>query len=108
MNLSVAGHHVEVTPPIREYLTGKLDRVLRHFDEVTNVSVVLSVEKLQQKAAATVHVRGRDLHAEAVDQDLYASIDALADKLDREMIRHKEKHQGRHGPALKHQAIAED
>ncbi len=108
MNVSIAGHHVEVTPPIREYLMGKLDRVLRHFDEVTKVNVVLSVEKLEQKAAATLHVRGRDLHAEATDQDMYASIDALADKLDREVIRHKEKHQGRHGAALKHQPVDQD
>jgi putative sigma-54 modulation protein len=107
MNLSVAGHHVEVTPPIRQYLEEKLDRVLRHFDDVTTVNVVLSVEKLQQKAAATLHVRGRDLHAEAVDQDLYASIDALADKLDREVIRHKEKHQNHHGAGIKRQPLAD-
>jgi putative sigma-54 modulation protein len=107
MNLSLAGHHVEITPPIRQYLEGKLDRVLRHFDDVTTVNVVLSVEKLQQKAAATIHVRGRDLHAEAVDQDMYASIDALADKLDREVIRHKEKHQNHHGAGLKRQPLAD-
>ena len=107
MNLSVAGHHVEVTPPIRQYLEEKLDRVLRHFDDVTTVNVVLSVEKLQQKAAATLHVRGRDLHAEAVDQDLYASIDALADKLDREVIRHTEKHQNHHGAGIKRQPLAD-
>ncbi len=107
MNLSLAGHHVEITPPIRQYLEGKLDRVLRHFDDVTTVNVVLSVEKLQQKAAATIHVRGRDLHAEAIDQDMYASIDALADKLDREVIRHKEKNQSHHGAGLKRQPLAD-
>jgi putative sigma-54 modulation protein len=107
MNLSLAGHHVEITPPIREYLEGKLDRVLRHFDDVTTVNVVLSVEKLQQKAAATIHVRGRDLRAEAIEQDMYASIDALADKLDREVIRHKEKNQNHHGAGLKRRPPAD-
>ena len=91
MNLNNTGHHVEVTPAIRDYVTGKLDRVIRHFDSVTSVHVVLSVEKLQQKAEITLHVKGKDIHADAVDGDLYASIDALVDKLDRQVLKYKEK-----------------
>ncbi len=91
MNLNITGHHVEVTPAIREYVTGKLDRVIRHFDHVTSVHVILSVEKLQQKAEITLHVKGKDIHADATNSDLYASIDALVDKLDRQVVKYKEK-----------------
>ena len=90
MNFSVTGHHVDITPAIRAYVVSKLDRVTRHFDHVIDVSVVLTVEKLEQKAEANVHVSGNDLHAEAVDEDMYAAIDALADKLDRMVVKHKE------------------
>lgn len=91
MNLNITGHHVDVTPAIREYVMGKLDRVIRHFDNVTSVHVILSVEKLQQKAEVTLHVKGKDIFADATDADLYASIDMLADKLDRQVVKHKEK-----------------
>lgn len=91
MNLNISGHHIEVTPAIRDYVTGKLDRVIRHFDNVTSVNVILSVEKLQQKAEITLHVKGKDIHADAVNGDLYASIDLLVDKLDRQVVKHKEK-----------------
>lgn len=91
MNLNITGHHVEVTEAIRGYATEKLDRVVRHFDNVTSVNVILSVDKLKQKAEATVHVRGKDIHVESVDADLYAAIDALADKLDRQMQKYKQK-----------------
>ena len=91
MNLNITGHHVEVTPAIRDYVTGKLDKVIRHFDQVTSVNVILSVEKLRQKAEITLHVKGKDIHADAVDADLYASIDLLVDKLDRQVVKHKEK-----------------
>ena len=90
MNLSVTGHHVDITPAIRNYVVSKLERIMRHFDHVIDVSVVLTVEKLQQKAEANIHVSGNDLHAEAVDEDMYAAIDALADKLDRMVVKHKE------------------
>ena len=90
MNFSVTGHHVDITPAIRAYVVSKLDRITRHFDNVIDVSVVLTVEKLEQKAEANVHVSGNDLHAEAVDEDMYAAIDALADKLDRMVVKHKE------------------
>ena len=90
MNLSVTGHHVDITPAIRTYVVSKLDRITRHFDHVIDVTVVLTVEKLEQKAEANIHVSGNDLHAEAVDEDMYAAIDALADKLDRMVVKHKE------------------
>jgi putative sigma-54 modulation protein len=91
MNLSLSGHHVEITPALRAYLTNKLERVQRHFDHVTDMTVVLSVEKLRQKAEATLHVSGASLHADAEDGDMYAAIDALVDKLDRQIKKHKEK-----------------
>jgi putative sigma-54 modulation protein len=91
MNLNITGHHIEVTPAIREYVKGKLDRVLRHFDQVTSSHVILSVDKLQQKAEVTLHVKGKDIFADAIDADLYAAIDLVADKLDRQVVKHKEK-----------------
>ncbi len=91
MNLNITGHHVEVTPAIRDYVTGKLDRVIRHFDNVTSVGVIISVEKLRQKAEVTVHVRGKDIHVESEDSDMYAAIDALTDKLDRQVLKYKTK-----------------
>ena len=75
----------------------KLDRVIRHFDSVTSVGVILSVEKLKQKAEVTLHVRGKDIFVESDDNDMYAAIDLLADKLDRLVIKHKEKKQ-QHAP----------
>ena len=91
MNLHLTGHHLEITPAIRAYVVSKLERINRHFDHVIDVSVVLSVDKLRQKVEANVHLRGKDLRAESVDEDMYAAIDALADKLDRMIRKHKEK-----------------
>ena len=91
MNLNIAGHHVDVTPAIRDYVTSKLDRVIRHFDHVTSVQVILSVDKLVQKAEVTLHVKGKDIFADASHSDLYAAIDLLVDKLDRQVVKHKEK-----------------
>jgi putative sigma-54 modulation protein len=91
MNLNITGHHVEVTPAIADYVKTKLDRVIRHFDNVTSVHVILSVDKLKQKAEVTMHVKGKDIHADSVESDLYAAIDTLADKLDRQVVKHKEK-----------------
>ena len=90
MNLNLTGHRLEITPAIRAYVVSKLERVNRHFDHVIDVSVVMSVDKLRQKIEANVHVRGKDIHAESVDPDMYAAIDALADKLDRQVLKHKE------------------
>ncbi|MHB8494672.1 MAG: ribosome hibernation-promoting factor, HPF/YfiA family [Casimicrobiaceae bacterium] len=91
MNLTLTGNHLEITPAIRAYVMTKIERVNRHFDHVIDVSVVLSVDKLQQRVEANVHVRGKDIHAQSIDADMYAAIDALADKLDRQVLKHKEK-----------------
>lgn len=91
MQVNLSGHHVEITESMRGYVQEKLARLTRHFDHVTNVQCILSVEKLEQKAEATLHLSGNDIFAEAVDEDMYAAIDALADKLDRQVIKHKEK-----------------
>jgi putative sigma-54 modulation protein len=94
MQLNVSGHHVEVTDPLREYVESKFERLQRHFDQITNTQVTLIVEKLVQKAEATVHISGADIFAHAESADMYAAIDALADKLDRQLIKHKEKTRG--------------
>jgi putative sigma-54 modulation protein len=91
MNLSVSGHHLDVTPAIRTYVHSKLERVSRHFDHVIDAHVILTVDKQRQKAEVTLHVRGKDLHCECEDADLYAAIDLLADKLDRQVLRYKDK-----------------
>ncbi len=95
MQINISGHHVDVTPALRDYVTSKLSKLQRHFDNITNSSVTLTVEKLVQKAEATVHVAGADLFATAESEDMYAAIDGLTDKLDRQLIRHKEKTLGR-------------
>lgn len=102
MNLSISGHHLEVTPALREYVTVKLDRIRRHFDQVIDVNVFLSVDKLQQKAEISLHVRGKDLFAEAIHDDLYAAIDALTDKLDRQVLKYKDKRFAHPHDAIKH------
>ena len=103
MNLTISGHHLEVTPALREYVVSKLDRVTRHFDQVVDINVLLTVEKQKEKerrqrAEVTLHVKGRDLFCEQSHEDLYAAIDQLMDKLDRQVCRHKEMMQG-HGHA---------
>jgi putative sigma-54 modulation protein len=91
MQINISGHHVEVTDSMRDYVSSKLERLSNHHDRITSVSVILSVDKLIQKAEATVHVAGKDLFADSAHEDLYTAIDALADKLDRQLIKHKEK-----------------
>lgn len=97
MQISLSGHHVEVTDSLRNYVETKFERLERHFDQVTNIHVVLSVEKLRQKAEATLHIRGHDIHADSVQENMYASIDALTDKLDRQLLKQKEKNQNHRG-----------
>ena len=108
MNLNLTGNHLEITPAIRDYVVAKLERVTRHFDHVIDVNVVLSVDKLRQKVEANLHIRGKDIHAEAIEPDMYAAIDALADKLDRQVLKHKERRAlHRHeGAAIKRNAAA--
>ena len=96
MQLSVTGHHVEVTPSLRGYVEKKFERIGRHFDQVIDVHCVLTVEKLRQKAEATLHVSGSAIHADATKEDMYAAIDRLADKMDRCIKKHKEKRADHH------------
>ncbi|MDH5447197.1 MAG: ribosome-associated translation inhibitor RaiA [Gammaproteobacteria bacterium] len=91
MQLTVSGHHIDLTEAMQSYVENKMERLERHFDQVTNINVILSVEKMRQKAEATIHIRGNDLFANAEDENMYAAIDALVDKLDRQIKKHKEK-----------------
>ncbi len=91
MQINITGHHIDVTDALRSYVSEKLEKIERHFDHVTNVHVVLTVEKQSQKAEANVHVSGADLFAQHESEDMYASIDGLVDKLDRQIVKHKEK-----------------
>jgi putative sigma-54 modulation protein len=96
MNLTISGHHLEVTPALRSYVTTKLDRITRHFDQLVDIKVLLSVENQKEKdrrqrAECNIHVKGNDMFAESSHEDLYAAVDELVDKLDRQVGRHKEK-----------------
>lgn len=91
MQLSITGHHIEVTESLKNYVTEKFAKLDRHFDQVIDVHVILQVEKLAQKAEATVRVNGAKLFAEDTQEDLYAAIDNLIDKLDRQVLKHKDK-----------------
>ncbi|GJM10805.1 MAG: ribosomal subunit interface protein [Lysobacteraceae bacterium] len=91
MQISLTGQHIDITPALREYVSTKMDRIERHFDHVVDVHVVLDVNKLQHRAEATLHLPGRSVFAESTERDMYAAIDGLTDKLDRQIIKHKEK-----------------
>lgn len=91
MQVNISGQHLEVTDTLRSYVNEKFERLARHFDKITNVQVILQVEKLKQKIEATLHVAGGEVVANAEHEDMYAAIDLLADKLDRQLIKHKEK-----------------
>ncbi len=91
MQISLTGHHIDITDSLRDYVGTKFERLERHFDHVSNVHVILTVEKLRQKAEATLHLNGADVFAESVQEDMYAAIDSLVDKLDRQVKKHKEK-----------------
>lgn len=108
MNLQLTGHHVEITPAIREYVTHKLERINRHFDHVIDVNVIMTVEKLDQRIEASVHLSGKDIHVQCHQVDMYAAIDGLIDKLDRQILKHKEKFQvnQRHAPGIKRTAAS--
>lgn len=101
MNLTISGHHLELTPAIREYVESKLSRIKRHFDDVLDITVILSVNKLtekekRQKVEINLHVKGKAMHAEGIAQDMYAAIDCLMDKLDRQVMQYKNKVQEHH------------
>ena len=91
MQISLSGHHIEITDSIRNYVHEKIARLDRHFDQALDIHLVLTVEKLRHKAEATLHVSGGNLHADDVQEDMYAAIDGLVDKLDRQGKKHKEK-----------------
>jgi putative sigma-54 modulation protein len=91
MQISLSGHHVEITDSLRNYVNEKIEKLDRHFDQALDIHVILTVEKLRHKAEATLHVSGSSLHADDVQADMYAAIDGLVDKLDRQGIKHKEK-----------------
>jgi putative sigma-54 modulation protein len=112
MNLTISGHHLEVTAPLREYVLTKLDRVTRHFDQVVDINVLLSIEKQKekerrQKAEVTLHVKGKDIFVESAHQDLYAAIDELIDKLDRQVCRHKDRVQDHHHESPKRLGVVD-
>ncbi|MCZ6500573.1 MAG: ribosome-associated translation inhibitor RaiA [Gammaproteobacteria bacterium] len=96
MQLSITGHHINITPALRNYVDNKLERLERHFENVTDIHCVLSVEKLRHKAEATVQVSGATLFADEVQEDMYAAIDGLVDKLNRRVKKHKEKRRDHH------------
>lgn len=95
MQINISGHHVDLTPSLRDYVSNKMERLERHFDHITTTQVTLSVEKLRQKAEATIHISGADIFAQSESADMYASIDSLVDKLDRQILKHKGKQESR-------------
>ena len=106
MNLTISGHHLEVTPALRGYVTSKLERISRHFDQVVDIQVRLTVDNLKEKdlrqrAECNIHVKGKDLFAECAHADLYAAVDELTDKLDRQVLRYKDKSQAHHHESAK-------
>jgi putative sigma-54 modulation protein len=96
MQLHLTGHHVDITDPLRDYVNEKIERLERHFDHVIDVHVILEVEKLRHKAEGNLLLSGNRIHAEAVEEDMYAAIDGLIDKLDRQVVKHKEKVKDHH------------
>jgi len=106
MNLTISGHHLDVTPALRGYVTSKLERVTRHYEDVVDVKVILTVEnlkekQLRQRAECSIHVKGSEMFAESANADLYAAVDELMDKLDRQVVRHKDRIQNHHHAAPK-------
>jgi putative sigma-54 modulation protein len=102
MQITVSGHHVEVTPALKQYVEKRLERVTRHFDQISGVQCTLTVEKLSHKAEANVQLRGGSVHGEATDTHMYAAIDSLADKLDRLIKKQKEKNTDHHAAEAPH------
>jgi putative sigma-54 modulation protein len=96
MRINISGHHVEVTQALHDYVTSKFEKLERHFDQITHIDVTLIVEKAAHKAEASIHIAGADLFANDSNDNMYAAIDGLSDKLDRQLIKRKEKTQGKH------------
>ena len=91
MQINISGHHVDVTDALKDYVADKMQKLGRHTDDITSIQTILSVEKNRQKAEAKIHVKGADLFANAESEDMYAAIDMMTDKLDRQVLKHKEK-----------------
>lgn len=91
MQINITGHHVDITEPLKAYVDTKFEKLQRHFDNFTQTQVILSVEKISQKAEATLFLGGAKIYAEAIEKDMYAAIDSLTDKLTRQVKKHKEK-----------------
>jgi putative sigma-54 modulation protein len=106
MKVQLSGHHVEITPPLRQYVERKLGRMMRRFDGLIEVHCTLTVEKMRHKADARVHVSGFTFYADVVGDDMYAAIDALADKLDRRVRKHKERVRGHHADEAQKHGLA--
>ncbi|MCF7696652.1 ribosome-associated translation inhibitor RaiA [Mycetohabitans rhizoxinica] len=112
MNLKISGHHLEVTPALREYVVAKLERVLRHFDQVIDGTVLLAVDnhkekEKRQRVEVNLHLKGKDIFVESANGDLYAAIDMLIDKLDRQVLRYKDRLQGHQHEAIKYVPVPE-
>lgn len=91
MQINFTGHHLEITDALRKFTTGKIERLLRHFDKITTINIKFGIEHLKQIAEANIHLKGNKIHARSESQDMYAAIDTLMDKLDRQLIKYKEK-----------------
>lgn len=96
MQINLHGHHLDLTDPIKNYVNDKFERLARHFDHITSTQVTLSVEKNRQKAEATIRFAGGEIFADSTEHDMYAAIDLLIDKLDRQILKHKEKIKAHH------------
>ena len=105
MNLHVTGHHLDVTPAIQDYVANKMERVKRHFEQVIDTRVTLVVEKLVHRVEVNLHVSGKDIFVESHDADMYAAIDLVIDKLDRQVIKFKNKTANHAHEALKHKVV---
>lgn len=97
MQINFTGHHLDVTPALREYTIAKFDKLQRHFDQISSINVIFDIEKIMQSAEATMHVAKLELHASSKSENMYSSIDSLVEKLDRQLIKHKEKLQSHRG-----------
>lgn len=105
MQINITGHHLKVTIALKDYIEKKFQRLTRHFDHVINVHVVLTVEKIIHRAEASLQVSGNKIFADASDNGMYAAVDSLVDKLDRQIVRHKEKLKDHHQSEVKHHKI---
>lgn len=105
MQIDITGHHLKITTALKDYVEKKFERLTRHFDHVINIHVVLTVEKLIHRAEASLQVSGNKIFADASNEGMYAAVDSLVDKLDRQIVKHKEKLKDHHQSEVEHHAI---